>query len=308
MVFATLWRAGLPSLCRRAATAARAKVSGLDKVRGRRQIAPPGPARAGGAEVFVLPTGALVAAGTYCVFGERPTGACDEAQVEVFRSDADEEHWLEKLRGVSGFLRATSDLDAESFQDAGRAAFAAAVGPDGRIKPGPPNGGPGSKLSGPLGQGPAAAASAELVPVLCRLIDANGNGVINEREFLAGQALVFAAATSHDPAALGEACWRALDGDRDGLLSRKELEVAVRFLVRVRAVRPEDRKQTIGQLMKVHKYRRPGRFQKLRSAERLVEYYMDMYDANQDGCISQAEFRKHSALQEDFFLLINSTR
>merc|ERR1711920_667430 len=103
---------------------------------------------------------------------------------------------------------------------------------------------------------------------------------------------------------MGELCWRSLDTDSSGTVSRDELEVAVRMMARVNAVRPEDRKETFAKIK-----RKTGPKRQLcrdRSVEGLVNYYMDLYDINKDGEISKDEFCQHSALQENFLLLLSS--
>lgn len=217
---------------------------------------------------------------------------------------------VEKLCGVCEILEATSDLDIEACRAAGRAMYKAAVGTDGRLNPDglkkmletTANG----KSAGLLSWGTVAmtAALSELVPILFTLLDADGDGIVTEKEFLAGQALILAAAKAKDPTTLSEACWRALDADGDGFLSREEVEAAVRLMVRVRAVRQADRKETFGQIKRVRKG--PARIHRERSADSLVEHYMKMYDLDEDGQITKAEFSQQSALQEDFFLLLHS--
>merc|ERR1712150_5500 len=147
-------------------------------------------------------------------------------------------------------------------------------------------------------------AASELAPILLHLLDADGDGNITEKEFIVGHMLMFAAAKAHTPEVLVELSWRAMDADGNGTVSRDELEVVVRVMARVHAVRREDKKETFAKIKRVHG---PGRqLVRDRSVEELVDYYMDMYDVNKDGDISKDEFCQHTALQENFLLLLSS--
>merc|ERR1711877_94163 len=100
---------------------------------------------------------------------------------------------------------------------------------------------------------------------------------------MGGYMLLFAAAKANTPEVLVEHCWRALDADSSGMVSREELEVAVRIMARVNAVRVEDKKVTFAAMKRKYVVRR---LRRNRSVEDLVNYYMDMYDVNKDGEIS----------------------
>jgi len=222
---------------------------------------------------------------------------------------------LIKLRGVLSLLKNTKDLDVDTFIDAGRSAYRSAIGKDGRLN----QEGLEQMLSRtaeqrktfagiPLPWAKAAPATTvyacELAPILLQLLDADGDGNISEKEYLMGQALMFAAAKAQTPEVLTELCWKALDSDGDGMLSRDEVEAAVRLMVRVNAVRPQDRREKYAEIKRARGPKR-GIFRD-RSVDDLVKHYMDMYDANKDGSISKAEFCQHSALHENFHLMLTS--
>merc|ERR1711920_792275 len=117
-----------------------------------------------------------------------------------------------------------------------------------------------------------AETASRLAPVLLQLLDADGDGNVTEKEFVMGYMLMFAAARAHTPEALVELCWRSLDTDSSGTVSRDELEVAVRMMARVNAVRPEDKKETFAKIKRNNGPKR--KLRRDRSVEGLVDYYM----------------------------------
>merc|ERR1712183_491199 len=101
-------------------------------------------------------------------------------------------------------------------------------------------------------------------------------------------------------AELGELCWRALDVDGDGVVTRQELSAAVGLMLRVGAIDPEDLKR-FNQMRQAKRMVRKairGRAGYGSAQQEAVQYYMSMYDANGDGKISLGEFMKCSALQD----------
>lgn len=219
---------------------------------------------------------------------------------------------LMKLRGVMGRLKGSADLDSEALLNAGRLAYKSALGPNGLLS----QEGLEQMLATSMAQqkgsfwrSPAPSdhdtTASELAPILLHLLDADGDGNVTETEFVMGYKLLFAAAKAQTPEALVELCWRALDADGDGTVSRDELQVAVRMMARANAVRAEDKKESFGRMKKTG-HRKVITFKRDRSVEDLISYYMDLYDINKDGNISKDEFCQHSALQENFLLLLSS--
>lgn len=151
--------------------------------------------------------------------------------------------------------------------------------------------------------------AAEMAPILLRLLDEDGDDTVSLQEFVVGEAIIHAVAHSKEAPELKIITWRALDADRSGFVERTELATMVRVMVRLGAVRKED----AGILDLSDKYLASGHHNRQKIArikkekvETLVDHYMCMYDTAHDGRISHAEFEKHTALMENFWLLLKN--
>eukprot|EP00927_Polykrikos_kofoidii_P076491 TRINITY_DN73577_c0_g1_i1.p1 TRINITY_DN73577_c0_g1~~TRINITY_DN73577_c0_g1_i1.p1 ORF type:complete len:304 (-),score=52.40 TRINITY_DN73577_c0_g1_i1:45-956(-) len=213
-------------------------------------------------------------------------------------------------RGVVRMLATRTGVDSDAFMRRSRDAYMRAAG-----------------SHAVLGQAEVDHAMRELAvmtkvdeetllkmgPLLFRLLDADRDGTVTLKEFLMGQALLFAAAHAGGAAELGELCWRALDVDGDGTVTRSELDTAVHLMLEVGAIDPEDlqrikqirnEKSQIARAMKQAMGRGSSGYVSLRSEA--VRYYMSMYDTNGDGKISRQEFMRCSALQNNFLRLLRT--
>ncbi|CAE8606772.1 unnamed protein product [Polarella glacialis] len=212
-----------------------------------------------------------------------------------------------KLRGVVTMLQSTTGLDPETFLATARLVYEAAVGPDGTLKM-PEMEQMLSEASKQRSHGwehvASAVAVSESATVFFRLLDADGDGCVTVKEFLLGQALIYAAAKAKGEAELAELCWRALDVDGSGAVDAEELKVLVRLMVQVGSVEPRDMKEKFAEIKRTHGPPMP--LKRLRSVEELTHYYMEMYDANHDGNISWEEFCRHDALRKNFWRLLSS--
>jgi len=149
--------------------------------------------------------------------------------------------------------------------------------------------------------------AVEMAPVLLRLLDTDGNDTVSLQEFVVGEAVIHAVAHSKEAPELKNITWRALDADRSGFVDRDELATMVRIMVRLGAVRKEDvgilDLSDEGLSRGHHNRQKIARIKKAK-VEKLVDHYMSMYDTAHDGRISRAEFEKHTALMENFWLLL----
>jgi len=149
----------------------------------------------------------------------------------------------------------------------------------------------------------------QLGPLLFCLLHADQDGPVILEEFLMCQALLFAAAYAGGAPEFGELCWRALDMDGSGMVSRQELSAAVDLMLRFGAMDPED-------LQRLWLMRQAKRPVKQALGERwgygstrleALDYYMSTYDIDGDGNISCQEFMKcTAALQNNFLRLLRS--
>lgn len=200
-------------------------------------------------------------------------------------------------------LGAKTGTDPGSFIVRAQAAYAAALGPDEREL----------RIAGVERAVHRFALPGhedlmpQLVTMLFRLLDEDRNGVVTLKEFVLGQALLYAAAIAKSTVELDELCWRALDIDGDGSVSRMELQEAVHLMLQLGAVRHKDIQQPVLAASRGPSEQSRRRVGQPRTEEELVDYYMEMYCASgPGGRISRAEFARHEALRENFWLLLTS--
>lgn len=134
----------------------------------------------------------------------------------------------------------------------------------------------------------------EMAPLLFRVLDASyadGERRLTLNELLVGQELLCAAMRSGGGGELDDACWHALDTDDNGSLTKEELSVAVRLMVRLGAVEEVDMKEIMASVPQ-------GAADDVLLCA--VNYYMSKYDIDNDGAISRDEFSKCNKLQANF--------
>eukprot|EP00931_Biecheleriopsis_adriatica_P122140 TRINITY_DN97154_c0_g1_i1.p1 TRINITY_DN97154_c0_g1~~TRINITY_DN97154_c0_g1_i1.p1 ORF type:complete len:312 (+),score=76.40 TRINITY_DN97154_c0_g1_i1:25-936(+) len=217
---------------------------------------------------------------------------------------------LARLRSAVAMLRATTGVDEQHFLEAARSAYVGAVDPDGMLRL--------HRLEEVLAAARQNQAGrrwpwqhvvhtvtiSELGPILLRLLDENRDGNVSQREFLLGQALIYAAAKAHTATEITELCWRALDSNGDGAVELAELRTALKVMVAVHSVSRRDMHEQLVQIKRNHGP--PMTIHRVRSVEELAQYYLDMYDSDLNGKISRDEFCRHGALQENFWRLLTS--
>mmetsp|Transcript_22860 Transcript_22860/g.44464 ORF Transcript_22860/g.44464 Transcript_22860/m.44464 type:complete len:303 (+) Transcript_22860:48-956(+) len=285
-------------------TARRCHVQLLAKVRScaALQLGMVGPHRVTKLSWYVLPAFGAIGMSIW-QFGRKST-------IQNVRDDRENQELsdLAAARGVVKGLASQTGVDAEAFMERARDAFTRAAG--------------GHTVLGPAEMDHAVQELAQTVtteaadgevllqmgPLLFRLLDANHDGVVTLKEFLMGQALLFAAAHAGGAEELSEVCWRALDVDGDGVVSKQELSAAVDLMLRVGAIEPEEL-QKIRRNTKAKRMATPSIGRRLGygfTRSEVVQFYMSMYDTDGDGLISRQEFMKCSVLQDNFLKLLNA--
>lgn len=235
--------------------------------------------------------------------GPRPRCA---APADVLEEDEVLEEDLAEVRRVVKTISTNTRRDPDAWVARARAAFSAVARPDGTLRREEVV----EVIERLMASGSDQSLPWELAPLLFRLLDADRDGGVTLKDFLLGQALLFAAARRGSMEQLSEVCWRSIDIAGDDVISKNELAVAVSLMLHLDAVDPDHLAEIKARLAAKHVRRMksknapsPGNI----SLE-AVAFYMDMYDPNSTGYIMREDFDKCSALQENFKRLLTNDK
>lgn len=221
---------------------------------------------------------------------------------------------LATIRGVVGMHQAKTGLEPESFILRGRAIFSAVAGPNGTMTL--------EQLDKTVRARVARKDEQQFIkslrdavldetgPLLFRLLDADHTGRLTLKEFLLGQALLYAAKEGA-PVELSELCWRLLDVHGKGVVERHQLKEVVRVMTVFGAINHGDRCPRTGEF-RMTTFTGDGRprireKRHRRSLDELVELYMDRYDASHTGHITRTGFFMLPYLRENLRLLLSDS-
>jgi len=248
---------------------------------------------------YLLPAAGVIAVSRVDIGKDRELRACQcEGDLKV--TD------LTAARGVVRRLAATrTGVSSDVFMQRARDAYMRVAGSHTALEP--------VKVNHAMRELAATTETDEetllqMGPLLFRLLDACHDGTVTLREFLMGQALFLAAANASGATELSELCWRALDIDGNGMVTRQELGTAVDLMLHIGAMDPED-------LQRMRLTRQAKRAAKEALGERwgygstrleAANYYRSMYDIDGEENILRHEFMRLSALMENFFRLLRT--